>query len=91
MPNDNPQFTCPLCTNCDHDIRSGLLDLTTNIMDNLKLSSDKLFDAVEADGNGAVEFLEAMKQFSKLRHQISVVIDVIPDLAEIKSAHADKS
>jgi len=86
MPDDNTPFSCPLCDKCDHDIRSGLLELTTNIMDNLKKSSEKLFDAIEAEGTGAPEFLAAMAEFSEVRHQVSVVMDVIPDLAAVKSA-----
>jgi hypothetical protein len=86
MPDNNTQFPCPLCDGCNHDIRSGLLELTTNIMENLKKSSEKLFDAIECEGPGAIEFWDAMVKFSEVRHQVSVVMDVIPDLATIKSA-----
>lgn len=86
MPDDNTQFSCPLCDACDHDIRSGLLELTTNIMENLKRSSETLFDAIEAEGTGDSEFLTALRTFSDVRAQVSVVMDVIPDLAAAKSA-----
>lgn len=86
MPNDDSPspFPCPLCTDCDHDIRSGLLDLTTNIMDNFKAATEKLLDACEAEGTGAEEFIDAMSQYSKVQHQIAVLNEVVPDLATIK-------
>lgn len=90
MPNDSlPPFPCPVCDNCDHDLRAGVLELITNIKSNIDAAAEELLDAMEADGDGAAEFFIALQSFASVRAQIGAVLDTIPDIAVIKSVHAE--
>lgn len=88
MDDTTVPIPCPVCNDCDHDLRSGVLELMTNIMDNFKASSEKLLDGIEADGTGAPEFIEALSEFAVVKHQITAVMETIPELAILKAAHA---
>jgi hypothetical protein len=81
-----PRIPCPVCQNCDHDLRGDVLNLSENIADNLKQAFESLLDGMEADGPGEDEFADAIQQFSSLRRQITEVIAVISDVAHIKAA-----
>lgn len=82
-------FSCPVCKNCDHDLRSGILDLTTNIMENFKAAAGKLIDGMEADTDGAAEFSEALFELASVRAQVTALIATIPDIAILKAANSE--
>lgn len=89
MDNDAlPTMPCPVCDGCDHDMRGGLLDFLTNIQDNLKQAGETLLDAMEAEGDGATRFIEALKDVAIVRRQIDVLLELTPEIATIKAAHA---
>lgn len=86
--NTTPRFPCPVCTDCDHDIRSTILDLGANIMENLKAANEALLDAVEAEGEGSPEFINAINEFMTVRQQVDAVLEVLPQLQDVKAANA---
>lgn len=79
---------CPVCQNCDHDLRGGVLELSENVVANLKKAFQTFLDGMEAEGDGALQFSEALTDFATVRRQISMVMDTIPDVALIKRASA---
>lgn len=79
---------CPVCDGCDHDMRGGLLEFLNNIQANLKIAGESLLDAMEADDNGAVQFIEAIKDVATVRRQVDVLLEVVPEIATIKAAHS---
>lgn len=89
MNNDDlPPIPCPVCDGCDHDLRSGILELTENIGANLKDAAEKLIDAMETSGPASAEFMAAQSRFIGVREQVTAVILLIPDVAMIKAANS---
>lgn len=84
MNTDLPPIPCPVCESCEHDLRGGLLELIENIVQNLKDAGETLLDAIEAEGAAPEKFLTATHDFMSVRRQVAAVIDVVPDIAEIK-------
>lgn len=84
-----PQVPCPVCSNCDHDLRAGVLELNENVVANVKDSFSTLLDAMEAEGDGGAQFAQAIMDMAAVRHQLALVIEAIPDIALIKAAHAE--
>lgn len=89
MNNDDslPPIPCPVCDGCDHDLRSGILELTENIGENLKTAAQVLLDGMEAANSGSVEFQTALLAFVGVRKQIDAVLETIPEIAYIKMVH----
>jgi hypothetical protein len=85
---DNAQFTCPVCNDCDHDVRSGVLVAIEKVGDNLKQAGELLLDAIEAPGTGAAEFGAAVVEFHALRRQMTALAEFAGELALIKEANA---
>lgn len=83
--NDLPTIPCPVCESCDHDLRGGILELVENIGQNLKDAAEELLTACEARGTGAPEFIHALASFGSVRHQITMTMEVIPELADVKA------
>lgn len=83
-----PPIPCPVCNDCDHDLRGGVLELSENIVDNVKHAFQTLLDAMEADGEGNEEFGKAIVEFASVRRQLAVVLETVPEIAQIKAAHA---
>jgi hypothetical protein len=88
MNNDLPPIPCPVCDGCDHDLRSGVLELAENISANVRSASEALIDAMETSGPASLEFIEAQSAFLGVKAQITAVLEIIPDIAMIKAANA---
>lgn len=86
---DLPKFPCPVCQNCDHDLRADVLELSENIVQNTKDAFQGLLDGMEADGDGGPQFVEAVQDLASVRRQLATVIEAISDIAVIKAATAE--
>ena len=86
MNSDLPPIPCPVCKNCDHDLRSGILELAENIGANLREAAEKLMDAMAAEGAAPELFIRAQQLFLGVSYQVSEVVTLIPDIAAIKAA-----
>lgn len=82
-------FTCPVCNDCDHDVRGGVLEFISNVQDNLKLAGETLLDALEAEGAGSDQFMEASIQFATVREQLAAMLVFIPEIALVKAASTE--
>lgn len=85
-PTPNP-FPCPVCNDCDHDLRGGILEFINNVRENLTEAGEALLDACEATTDIQTKFGEAMTEVASVRQQLSVLLDTIPDIALIKAVH----
>lgn len=79
-----PTVPCPVCQNCDHDIRSVILELNENVVQNVKDCFETLVGGMESDGDGASEFIDATRQLVSIQYQLSLVLEVIPTIAMAK-------
>lgn len=83
-----PQITCPVCDDCDHDVRAGILKAIAQVGENLRFAGDKLLDACETEGAAQPEFGWALLEFESLKRQLSALEVFTIELAAVKADNA---
>lgn len=81
-----PKIPCPLCDSCDHDIRTGLLELMANMKDNFTHAGTKILDGIEASDleTSTEHFAQALIEMQIVASQIYALQELVPDLHGIK-------
>lgn len=84
-----PSIPCPLCDNCEHDIRDSLMLVASSITSHFNEGVEHILDGMEATSlNPSVNaFTEAMVTLMAVRDSINGLLDTIPEMTRIKIAH----